>query len=533
MRRGRIRKYLLLAALPLVFYAGLWLCDWWRALPAVEARVGGGQSYSSRGSSSSRSSSSSSSSRSSSSSSSSSSGGSSSGGGDLIAPLFYFIFSKPAISLPIFGLIVFLYIRSKLREPDSYSSRDVDADDFNVDRVATEKEALIATRLGELLKYDPNFSEILFNDFIYALYARVQEARPSAALEQLSPYLAESVIKKLRALNETALPDVKGVIIGAANISSVNDPVRPVIEIEVEFESNYTEVSVGQDGKPREETWYARETWTFTRNRDVLSRPPEKVAALNCPNCGGALEKREDGACVYCGMIVRDGSFDWFVTNVLLVERVAQGPLLTGDVAEEGTDLPTRFQVGFSMARREFMKRYPDFSWPRLEERMRFIFTELQQAWTEMRWERARPFETDNVFQTHLYWMTEYRRQHLRNVLEDVQIERLVPVKIKTDAFYEAITARIYARMIDYTVDDAGQVVSGNQRAPRSFTEYWTCIRRRGGKPSEKGPGQCPNCGAPLKINMAGICEYCQSKVTSGEFDWVLSRIEQDESYQA
>jgi hypothetical protein len=30
---------------------------------------------------------------------------------------------------------------------------------------------------------------------------------------------------------------------------------------------------------------------------------------------------------------------------------------------------------------------------------------------------------------------------------------------------------------------------------------------------------------------MAGTCKYCQAKVTTGEFDWVLSRIEQDEVY--
>jgi hypothetical protein len=30
---------------------------------------------------------------------------------------------------------------------------------------------------------------------------------------------------------------------------------------------------------------------------------------------------------------------------------------------------------------------------------------------------------------------------------------------------------------------------------------------------------------------MTGNCEYCAVKVTSGEYDWVLSRIEQDEAY--
>jgi len=42
----------------------------------------------------------------------------------------------------------------------------------------------------------------------------------------------------------------------------------------------------------------------------------------------------------------------------------------------------------------------------------------------------------------------------------------------------------------------------------------------------------CPSCGAPLQIEMAGNCVYCRAKVTSGDFDWVLSKIEQDDSYQ-
>jgi hypothetical protein len=31
---------------------------------------------------------------------------------------------------------------------------------------------------------------------------------------------------------------------------------------------------------------------------------------------------------------------------------------------------------------------------------------------------------------------------------------------------------------------------------------------------------------------MAGHCEHCEAHITAGEFDWVLSRVEQDESYQ-
>jgi predicted lipid-binding transport protein (Tim44 family) len=517
------------AALPVIFCAGLLFACLLHLFPAAEARVGGGQSYSSR--SSSRSSSGSRSSSSSSSSRSSGGGSSSSGGGgDFIAPLFYFLFRNPAISVPLVVVIAFLYLRSYKNEPDDYSSRDPEA--FAWDKPAINTGAQVAARLAELRKYDPNFSEIIFNDFIYTLYARVQEARPTAALDQFSSYLDKSVIRKMRLLNGADLRDIKGVIIGATHIESVSNPAQQTVSITIEFEANYTEVSGAERGPQREETWYMREEWTFTRSRDVLSRPPEQTAALHCPKCGGGLEKKPDGSCAYCGAIIATGSFDWFVTDLHVSDRVAQGPLLTVDVPEEGTDSPTRYQFGFDTARRELTARDPGFSWPQLEARMRYIFMELQQAWTEMRWERARPFETDNVFQTHLYWMTEYQRQRLRNVLENVQISKVVPVRTTSDAFYDAITARIFAAMIDYTVDAAGNAVSGNRRAPRSFTEYWTFIRRRGGKTSGKQNDQCPNCGAQLKINMAGICEYCGGKITSGEFDWVLSRIEQDESYQ-
>ena len=43
---------------------------------------------------------------------------------------------------------------------------------------------------------------------------------------------------------------------------------------------------------------------------------------------------------------------------------------------------------------------------------------------------------------------------------------------------------------------------------------------------------KCPNCGAPLDLDLAGVCKYCRAPVMSGEFDWVLTRIEQLPSYE-
>ncbi len=132
----------------------------------------------------------------------------------------------------------------------------------------------------------------------------------------------------------------------------------------------------------------------------------------------------------------------------------------------------------------------------------------------------------------HQYWIDAYKRQHLRNKLDQCRVTAMQPVKIKQDAFYISITLRIGAEGFDYTVDESESVVSGSKSKLRYWSEYWTFIRSRNAKPIPATTElNCPNCGAPLKVNQSGICEFCGGKMTSGAFDWVLSKIEQDESY--
>jgi hypothetical protein len=73
--------------------------------------------------------------------------------------------------------------------------------------------------------------------------------------------------------------------------------------------------------------------------------------------------------------------------------------------------------------------------------------------------------------------------------------------------------------------------VAGNPQSDRYYSEYWTFVRGAGVRGAPRSDKNCPNCAAPLDTNMAGECTYCGAKVTSGEFDWVLSKIEQDEAY--
>ena len=474
------------------------------------ARVGGGQSYGGG---------------------SGGGGGGGGGGGALIYALVRFLiwltFEHPLIGIPVdiivIGLVVYWFTRKTkqdIRVTPSVTAPDAAS--------TVMQQRNVQQAFNQLRRFDPNFSEIIFVDFCYALYGRAHEARGrgAKALDELSPYLSQQARAALLQENPK-LQAVEGIIVGAMQIASVRGLETPTVSIAVQFDANYTEVVEG-----RQMTYYVVDRWQFERKRDVLSSTPEQATALHCPRCGAPLQKDTNGACAFCGTKIESGEFQWFVRTVSNLNREAKGPLLTGNVAEVGTRNPTIVQPNFPAVRAAFEQNNPAFDWADFQARARMIFNELQSAWSTLKWERARPFETDNIFQMHRYWIEAYKRQGLRNALDQCEILAMQPARIKVDAFYNAITLRIFARGYDYTVNQSGNVVAGSNKNLREWSEYWTFVRYSKAKPAAaRADLNCPNCGAPLKVNAVGICEFCGGKITSGEFDWVLSQIEQDESY--
>lgn len=470
----------------------------------AEARIGGGDSYSDDSSSSSDSSDYSSDSSDSDYGSSdygSSSGGSSGGGG-----------SADAASVMIVGIfMLFVFVGGVA---NGLNQRSV-----SLSITPSASPVRGPTSMSALGQHDPNFSEIVFTDFCYSLFARFHEARGRGRVDDLAPYFAADVRAAAQANG-----NVDGVVVGSSTVVAFRGIDTPAVEAEVEFEANYTEGS---------ERWYVKEVWTLTRARDVLSPRPENAKAEHCPKCGAALQTRTDGACLHCGTVVKDGTFHWFVTAINVAKKVAKPPQLgSGQPGpERGLDKPTVIQPWFARNWKAFGEKRPDFSRAAFEERVAYVARELQDAWTARDWSRARPLETDALFQNHRYWIDEYLRQGLRNVVGEFRIDNIEIAKVTSDAFYDAITVRLYASGCDYTQEEkTGKVVSGFTTQRRQWSEYWTFIRGRAASPG--GSRICPNCGASLAEGQTAICAYCGGKITTGEFPWVLSRIEQDESYR-
>jgi hypothetical protein len=128
--------------------------------------------------------------------------------------------------------------------------------------------------------------------------------------------------------------------------------------------------------------------------------------------------------------------------------------------------------------------------------------------------------------------------QHKKNVLENLFIQGTTVVGASHDDSFDQITVRVDASAMDYEVDDqTGKqaFAVGGKKADRPFTEYWTFQRSAGAKTLVSGgvtDKKCPNCGAPSDVNETGHCKYCNAEITSGKFDWVLSKITQANDWQ-
>ena len=466
------------------------------AIPAF-ARVGGGESYSGGGSSDSGS--------------SSSGDGGGSGDGEalfqVIRVLVWLTMEYPVIGIPL-DLVIIAFFVLQWRKKAANQILTISA------------KAAPVVDLSELRRYDANFSEVVFTDFCYSLFARVHRARGEKTLANYTPYLADPLRAQLEFVSKGPVQEI---VVGGFTVTALRGLSTPAIAVDVEFEANYTE---------GERRWYVRERWTLERQRDILSPTPDRARAEHCPNCGAPLQTRSDGTCSYCGTRVPKGAFQWYVSAIEFLEKSERPPNLRHSAPEAGTKSATRYQRNFQRHWAAFQGQHPEFVLAEFEKRVRMIATELQEAWSSRDWERARAFETDAIFQIHRYWIDEYKRQHLRNVVDAFQIGSVEPVKVTADAFYDAITVRIAASGFDYTADEQGNVVAGSKSSQRSWTEYWTFIRGRRQTNSTTTTPNCPNCGAALQISETGICAFCKGRITSGDFDWVLSRIEQDESYR-
>lgn len=504
-------------------------------LNIADARFSGGHSSHSSSSSSRSSSSRSSSSRSSSSSSSSShssyhSSGSSSSATGEVDEDFLLIFTVIFGSIILFIVTIFILIwyLSKKQQQIVISQHESYFDE---------------QQLIKFKQHDANFSRILFLDFVHLLYVKYYSYYGKKEFNYLTPYLEDAVThdKTLDLLINKQVISISEIVINAINFISIESTVTDD-KIVLEIAANFTiHPAFHTQELGKQYTRYERsERWTLHRKKGLLSLPPEKMQALSCPSCGAAAHFTDTGECASCHTIIQKGQMQWYVRNRAVL---AQNILNTGDLIayaeEQGTNLKSVTSKNLLPEIAAFEQQraiiWSDY-WQNFQQQIvRNYFTELNAAWTKHDLSKVRHLISDRLYEANCFWMSLYKQNGWNNRLDDLKIENIEVIKIELDSYYESITVRVFASCFDYTEDQQHKILGGSKKKRRSYSEYWTFARRAGVEKSTSSfsLNSCPQCGAAAdKMGQSAICEYCGSKISTGEFSWVLFLITQDENYQ-
>lgn len=454
-------------------------------------------------------------------------GGSGGGGGDgsgwfeLVYWLIRIAIEAPAIGLTLIALVIIFVAWSAYKQ-----RKNKDWDSGPPVKLARP------VSLDPLRRVDPEFSQLLFEDFAYRLFSTAQRARSSPEqMATVAPYVGEHARHSLLSRGQ-GIP-VLSVVIGSMRTFRIDVPPSPVdhngapnrIRVGIQFEANVSMASTTQ---------YTVERWVLARDAIRLSKPPGASKGFPCPNCGAPWQANASGTqqCASCGQVVDNGRFDWTVEDVSLEHVHDRPPTMTREVEERGTDLETYVAHDVNQQWKSLRRDDPALTEDNLVARLHMIYAQLNMAWANNDLRPARGVVSDGLFDYLAYWVEAMKSQGLRNILRKMQITETRVAKIVRDKYYDAVTIRLWGRGIDFMQTESGRHVRGSKSIKRKYSEYWTLIRSR----ARKGPPNpnltCTNCGAPLQMTQSGECEHCNAHVTAGEFDWVLSKIEQDDSYR-
>lgn len=193
-----------------------------------------------------------------------------------------------------------------------------------------------------------------------------------------------------------------------------------------------------------------------------------------------------------------------------------------------GSQVPAMANPGQGLS--AINERDPNFSRDEFISLVERAFFLVQEAWCDRKPELSRRVMADGIWNQHRSQIEGYVRNHTHNVMDGLAVGSVTITDAHTDARYDTIKTRIIATSADYTVDDqSGKVVSGHKDL-EPWQEDWTWQRASSATtPADGGTltRNCPNCGAPLDVNLSGECKYCKAPVMSGQYDWVLTRIDQ------
>jgi hypothetical protein len=176
----------------------------------------------------------------------------------------------------------------------------------------------------------------------------------------------------------------------------------------------------------------------------------------------------------------------------------------------------------------EYKKLDPNFDEGAFCEKLSNLYVQMQNCWSDRDITPVRPYFTD------AYWSQMDRQlQAMRKQGRIDHTERIAVLSVTPRGFFQSgdedhMIVELCTRIVSYTTDTSGNVLSGSKTAEKFMTYEWN-LSRPSGTVTAAGDGMktvnCPNCGAPVSINQSAKCPYCDAVITLDDHDWAICTI--------
>jgi len=126
----------------------------------------------------------------------------------------------------------------------------------------------------------------------------------------------------------------------------------------------------------------------------------------------------------------------------------------------------------------------PIFTEDKFRDQAMDYFFKIQGAWADRDMSTVKHLLTEEMYNLLQEDAAKMRADGLINRLENIAVRDVNITEAWQESGQDFITVRIYANLLDYTVDEkSGEIVSGSKIEPEKFEEYWTFTRPVGNNP--------------------------------------------------
>ncbi len=146
-------------------------------------------------------------------------------------------------------------------------------------------------------------------------------------------------------------------------------------------------------------------------------------------------------------------------------------------------------------------------------------FKDIQDAWENFNYDALREMCTDELAESYISQLDTLKLKNGKNIMSNFNPIDIKITSAKLDN--DLISVVVYANITfyDYVINEkTGEVIRGNKSRKVNNHYLMTFVV------ANESITKCPGCGAELKMNTSGVCEYCRMKIVKNASDFVLSK---------